>query len=291
MKILISGATGFLGKYVLKELSLTGHEVILLVRSRASMIEVNQDYPEFSFYELDYLNGLETFTPDSSFDVFLNLAWGNLDDFQSSHHLNLELPAQKNLLGWAISAGIKSIVSVGTCLEYSNLQGELNENSPCGSEIPYAMAKNQLREFLREQCSLSRFDLTWVRLFYFYGPGQQDRTLFGQLVNAVRQKHKVFNALSQGFQELDYMHVEDVAKSLVRILLTRQSHGEVNICSGQPRTLREIANQWIRDFEWDVQISWGSQESREYESFPFWGSTRKLAAIKAICDLDTTNDR
>jgi nucleoside-diphosphate-sugar epimerase len=291
MRILVSGASGFLGRYVLKELALTDHEVILLVRSRESILEINQTYPEFRCYELDYLYGLEKFRLDLDFDVFLNLAWGNLDDFQSLDHLNLELPAQKKLLGWAISMGVKSIVSVGTCLEYSNLHGELSEDSPCESKIPYAMAKNQLKEFLREQSTLSGFDLTWVRLFYFYGPGQQQRTIFGQLANAVDQKHRVFNALTHGFQTLDYMHVDNVAKSLVRILLTRQAHGEVNICSGQPRTLREITNQWIRDLDWDIQISWGSHESREYESHSFWGSSRKLAAINVIWDLDISNDK
>jgi nucleoside-diphosphate-sugar epimerase len=287
MKILISGATGFLGKHVLKQLSLTDHDVFLVVRSRENALAINRDYPRFTIYEYDYRKIDSEFASIGNFDVFLNLAWSNLDDFQSSDHLIFELPAQKEFITQIIARGVKAIVSVGTCLEYSKLQGELREDSPCDPEIPYAIAKNQLRNFLRIQSELKKFNLTWVRLFYFYGPGQPERTLFGQLVNAVHQEQQTFDTLTNGLQKLDYMHVEDVAKSLVQILFTGQAHGELNICSGKPRTLRDITSQWIKDFQWDVQISWGNQESRKYESCAFWGSTEKFTEILKTVGLVT----
>jgi nucleoside-diphosphate-sugar epimerase len=285
MKILISGATGFLGKHVLKQLSQADHEVFLIVRSREHSLAMNREYPSFTIYEYDYRKIDSEFVSIGNFDVFLNLAWSNLDDFQSSDHLSFELPAQKEFVTQIISRGVKSIVSVGTCLEYSKLQGELREDSPCGTEIPYAMAKNQLKNFLRIQSELDNFNLTWVRLFYFYGPGQPERTLFGQLVSAANQHQQTFDTLTNGLQKLDYMHVEDVAKSLVQILLTGQAHGEVNLCSGQARTLRDITSQWIKDFQWDVRISWGNQDFRTYESDAFWGSTDKLTEILTPVDV------
>lgn len=279
MKILISGASGFLGKHVLKQLALTEHDVFLVVRSRENAFAINREYSKFTIYEYDYRKIDSEFPSIGNFDVFLNLAWSNLDDFQSSDHLIFELPAQKEFIMQIISRGVKSIVSVGTCLEYSKLQGELREDSPCGTEIPYAMAKNQLRDFLSIQSEHKKFNFTWVRLFYFYGPGQPERTLFGQMSSAVQQQQQMFDTLTNGLQKLDYMHVEDVAKSLVQILFTGKAHGELNICSGLPRTLRDIASQWIKDFQWDLQISWGNQESRKYESCAFWGSTEKLTEI------------
>jgi dTDP-6-deoxy-L-talose 4-dehydrogenase (NAD+) len=288
MKILVSGGTGFLGRYVLKELALLQHEIFLIVRNEYLILELTQEYPAFRYFHHDYLDNMTSFTPDIEFDIFLNLAWGSLDDFHSTRHLEVELPGQKKLLSDVILAGVKTIISIGTCLEYSNLEGELCENALCDPIVPYAIAKNQFREFLSSESLLKEIEFTWARLFYFYGTGQQDRTLFGQLKNAVNLGQATFNATSNGQQKLDYTRVDLVAKMLIRILLSGKGHGEVNVCSGVPRTLREITSDWLKEFNWSIQISWGDQKPRGYETSPFWGSTRKL---KMVTNLEKVEPR
>jgi nucleoside-diphosphate-sugar epimerase len=282
MKILISGATGFLGRYVLKELISLEHELFLIVRNEGLIPGLVQECPNVTFYIHDYLNSAIRFTPQVNFDIFLNLAWGNLDDFKSSSHLSEELPAHKRLVNEVIKAGVKSIISLGTCLEYSKLEGEIPETAPCKPEIPYAIAKNQFREYLDAESKSEGIQFTWVRLFYFYGSGQQDRTLFGHLLNAVNLKQNTFFANTDGYQKLDYMRVDDVAKNLVLVLLAKDSGGEINLCSGVARPVREIVNDWIQEFNWNIQIVWGTQKPRNYETSAFWGATVKLEKITSM---------
>jgi nucleoside-diphosphate-sugar epimerase len=276
MKLLVSGATGFLGQNVLPYLSKLDHEVFLIIRDEKEIEILSITYPSFTMICYDYLSESGDPIRNMSFDIFLNLAWGRLDNFYSPWHMDQELPAQKKLLLDVIAAGVKSVVSIGTCLEYSNLSGEIHESDLCEPTIPYAVAKNELRKYLEFVCKSKLIKYCWVRLFYFYGPGQQPRTLYGQLENAVKSGQESFIASTNGNQRLDYTHIDEVARKLVWLLFSRSAEGEINLSSGNSQTLREIVNKWIIDENWKILFSWGSDTPRTYESNSFWGSNEKF---------------
>jgi nucleoside-diphosphate-sugar epimerase len=282
VKLLVSGASGFLGKYVLPFLHNRNDEVFLIVRDQKHAKNLAKDYPKFTIILYDYTKNLRFSVGEKNFDVYLNLAWGELNNFHSSWHLNNELPAQKRMLADVILLGVKKVVSIGTCLEYSNLVGEIRESDQCEPVIPYAVAKNEFRKFIEKTCNSNEIKYSWIRLFYFYGHGQQPRTLFGQIQAAVNSDQDTFIGSTNGMQSLDYMHVNEVAAKLVELVYLGDAFGQINLCGGFPRTLREIVQSWIAEESWKIQIVWGEDLPRAYEQNAFWGSTKKLDQIISL---------
>lgn len=273
MKIAVTGATGFIGKYVLAELSRYPVEVIALVRdiSTAQLTDfsgkVTQcDLAQFSnqiFEEID--------RPDS----LIHLAWSGLPNYQSLHHFEEELPRQYAFLSTLIRSGLSSLVIAGTCFEYGMVSGELSETALPQPSNPYGYAKNALRCQLEYLQAAHPFSLTWARLFYMYGEGQSPRSLFSQVRESVNNRHEIFN-MSGGEQLRDYLHVSQVAQYLVELAMSSRNPGIVNVCSGKPISVRRLVERWIKENGSNIQLNLGFYPYPDYEPIAFWGRKDKL---------------
>jgi dTDP-6-deoxy-L-talose 4-dehydrogenase (NAD+) len=112
-------------------------------------------------------------------------------------------------------------------------------------------------------------------LFYLYGEGQSSKSLFSQLQAAVENQQVVFN-MSGGEQLRDYMHVCEVARCLVKLTLSLQSIGVINVCSGEPISIRRLVEQWIEKHNWKIQLNLGHYPYPDYEPMAFWGGREKF---------------
>ena len=112
------------------------------------------------------------------------------------------------------NTNIKKIFILGTCSEYGKRNGELRESFKSKPLNNYAKSKDRLRNSLQKYFSKDKIVILWGRLFYVFGEGQNERTLFGQINNAITMKKKYFN-MSKGNQIRDYLDVKDVAKLLL----------------------------------------------------------------------------
>ena len=213
-------------------------------------------------------------------DVLMHLAWGGLPNYKSLHHFEVELPAQYAFLRHMVKGGLKTLLVTGTCYEYGMQSGALREDMDARPNTPYALAKDTLRrqlEFLRAE---HPFALTWARLFYLYGEGQSPRSLLPQLKAAVAHGDKVFN-MSGGAQQRDYLAVEDAACLLVRLALSGQDAGIVNVCSGKPITVRELVENWTAENGWSIELNLGYYPYPDYEPMAFWGDRTRLDSFLA----------
>lgn len=256
MKIAVSGASGFIGRHVVAELERRGLPMSLLARDAGT--DPAQRYE---------LAGRP--------DTLIHLAWGGLPNYQSPHHYEQELPAQYALLKGLVGAGLKTLVVAGTCFEYGMQSGPLCEDLETRPANPYAFAKDALRrqlEFLQRQ---TPFALTWARLFYLHGDGQAAGSLWPQLQSAAARGDALF-PMSGGEQLRDYLPVAEVAKHLVDLALTQHDNGIVNVCSGQPVSVRRLVEAWIADKGWTIRPELGRFPYPAHEPMAFWGDERKL---------------
>ena len=276
MKIAITGASGFLGRYILEELDSKLLNIIAVTRNFQKQLPV---LAKGKWITLDITN-----PPENAFelmgrpDILIHLAWDGLPNYKSLHHVEKELPQQYAFLKQIVEHGLKSLVITGTCFEYGMQSGLLNEDIPPKPSNPYGSAKNALCHQLQCLQRTSAFNLTWARLFYIYGDGQADNSLWPQLKRAVADNKPRFN-MSGGEQVRDYLPVRKVAKYLVQLAIKQQNMGLVNICSGQPIRIKTLVESWVRENNWSIKLNLGYYPYPDYEPMEFWGDPSKLLSI------------
>jgi len=271
LKVAVSGAGGFVGRHVVAALERAGVEPTLWLRpssppstSRHRVARIDVDDPPAQPFEL-------LGRPD----VLIHLAWGGLPNYPSLHHFERELPAHYALLKRLVAEGLSNLVVTGTCFEYGMQSGPLAESLAPAPANPYALAKDALRRQLQALQRERPFALTWARLFYLYGEGQAETALWSQLRRAVESGAATF-PMSGGEQLRDYLPVELAADHLVALALQRREHGIVNVCSGQPVSVRSLVEGWRAANAWSIGLDLGRYPYPAHEPMAFWGDATKL---------------
>lgn len=275
-RILVTGATGFIGGYVVRRLLDEGCRVIAS-SSNPGHAAAQPWFGKVEYIPLDLARldpGTDYFQKLGRPDRMIHLAWEGLPNYRSAFHLEENLPRHEALLGNLLGNGLRDLTVTGTCLEYGMQEGSLSEDRSSHPGNPYAQAKDRLRRFLEEKA----VGLKWIRIFYMYGKGQNPNSLFSQLDEALRNGDKVFN-MSKGEQERDYLPVERVAEIIVRIARQQATTGIINCCSGKPVTVRAMVEDYLRQKGKEMELNLGFYPYPDYEPFRFWGDPAKLKTI------------
>lgn len=273
IKIAVTGASGFVGHHILKELISQPVDVIAITRDKnkllnfkdsVKIVELDISIPNAISYDLIYKP-----------DVLIHLAWDGLPNYNSLHHFERELPNQYSFLKRLIESGLPSLLVTGTCFEYGLQSGMLSEQLAPIPSNSYGFAKDVLRRQLEYLQTIHQFSLTWARLFYVYGEGQSANSLYSQLKTAVSRGEKYFN-LSGGDQLRDYLPIERVASILASLALLQNNIGIVNVCSGKPISVRTLVENWLIENDWEIKLNIGYYPYPDYEPMAFWGDSYKL---------------
>lgn len=271
MRIAVTGASGFIGRHVVRALRRRGASVIAISRHPDAPLD-----GEVTSCSLDITcAGSDSFKRIGSPDALLHLAWGGLPNYHSSSHLEQELPVHCDFLESCVRTGLRKLVVTGTCLEYGMQSGELSELTECVPVTAYAKAKCCLHRHLLSLLEQHEFSLGWLRLFYLFGPGQASTSFYSQLRAAIESGATSFD-MSAGDQVRDFLEVEVAAEYMAALTLSTIDLEVVNICGGKPATLLETARSWLSGWESDLILNLGVLPYPDYEPFEFWGSTRKL---------------
>lgn len=269
MKIAVTGARGFVGRHVLAELA--RHDVEVVASGRPGDAPAGSGTAKLRWLPLDLADPpADCYAALDRADVWLHLAWGGLPNYRSQYHVETELPRHVAILENAVRNGLSALVVAGTCLEYGLQSGALAAAAETRPTTPYGMAKDTLRRRLQALQADRPFRLTWARLFYMYGDDQPATSLWPSLKAAALAGREEF-PMSGGEQLRDYLSVEDVARRLVALALAPAERGPVNVCSGQPISVREFVETRIRQNGWSIRPKYGEMPYADYEPMAFWG--------------------
>lgn len=279
-KVLVTGATGFIGSYVVEELTKLGHSVI------ASSVNKEKALTAGWFQKVNYISfdlgsidqSVDYYKFFDSPDLMIHLAWEGLPNYTSSFHEEINLPRHLAFLKNMIENGLTDLTVTGTCFEYGMQEGCLREDMPALPHNPYGKAKDELRKDLERLQKQIPFTLKWVRLFYMYGKGQNPKSLLSQLDKALANGEKVFN-MSGGEQVRDFLPVEKVAENIIKIALQKKITGIINCGGGEPVTVKEFVEKYLKSRNKEISLNLGFYPYPDYEPMKFWGDMTKLKKI------------
>ena len=274
-RVLVTGATGFFGRHLVPQLLGRGHDVVALARDEGKARRFEW-FGRVRFVAAD----LEAAgVPDlGSLGAAVHLAWPHLTDYLSPAHYETTLPAHYRFLKSLVEAGLPHLIVAGTCLEYGRQQGCLAEDAITRPSTPYALAKDTLRRLLESLRERHAYTLQWARLFYTYGPGQNPASLLAAVDRAIDGGAAAFD-MSAGEQLRDYLPIEEVARRLVLLLEHPECAGIVNVCRGEPISVRRLVEQHVERRGARLALNLGRHPYPAYEALAFWGDGRKLAAL------------
>lgn len=236
MKILLTGATGFIGSAFLRHAVEAGHELAALVRPerRAALPVGPRIHPlEGTLADAPWRE-IADFAPDAC----VHAAW------VTTPGIYLESPENVQFLAWsqdflrrAMNTGVSQIVALGTCLEYAMTGAPLAETAtPLAPASAYARAKDELRRWLAAGAGGGR--AVWARVFYPYGPGEHPARLATSVAQRVRRGETVTLATPASVK--DYIFISDLAAALLAVVENR-FHGPINLGTGEGVTVGAVA--------------------------------------------------
>ena len=239
-RILVTGATGFIGSPLCQQLASCGYVIACLVRRlpKEQTIPANVTFIKGELTLNDSaLRDIKVFNPD----VIVHLAWEHIPEFTyetAIANLNLAIHFFEKILSHMT---IETIITTGSCWENGQITGPASPHSWQPSS-DFTWAKYSIYHFLKMRASHHGFSLIWARLFYVYGPGQRSGSLIPTIIEHLNA-HDTLPELKSSNTAHDFVHVNDVADALSTMCEIPDLHGTFNIGSGKSFKVSDIADR------------------------------------------------
>ena len=244
-RVLVLGASGFIGRWVTRRLMETGADVVVAVRNSASMEDEVLPGPLLEIDLLDFGAVIDLVSQVRPAVIF-NLAGYGIDpnerDEDKARLINAELPPLllESLLPLSGSPWRgQRIVHAGSALEYGTCGGDLAESTAAEPTTLYGHTKLSGTQALQKASASSGITSVTARLFTVYGPGERPGRLLPSLLEAAHTGNCI--EMTAGTQQRDFTYVEDIAEGLLRLGTVQTLQGNiVNLATGLLSTVRQF---------------------------------------------------
>jgi nucleoside-diphosphate-sugar epimerase len=241
VKIIVTGANGFIGAQVVRLLSAGVDEVYAIVRGTSDRHRI-ANLPNVRVLEADILtDGGRARIVELGAEACVHCAWYAVPGTYLASSFNVAfMQATLTLAGALATSGCRRFVGLGTCFEYDTDAGYLSERTPLAPTHLYSATKAGTYFVLRQLASATGMHVAWARLFYLYGPDEYPSRLVPSIARALLRGDEAKS--TQGLQVRDFLHVEDAASAICAILYS-DIRDAVNVASGRPVTVESIARE------------------------------------------------
>jgi Nucleoside-diphosphate-sugar epimerases len=277
-RIVVTGAGGYIGRFVVKKLLDAGHFVYTVDRrnrqidERAKSLNVDIFSEEISIYD-------QLERPD----VCIHLAWQDGFVHNAPSHLE-NLHAHYKFLTNMVEGGLPHLAVMGTVHEVGYFEGAIDEDTPTNPHSLYGIAKNSLRQALTIFLKDKNTVFQWLRAYYIIGDDLNNNSIFTKIIRAEQENKEKF-PFNTGRNKYDFVDVEELAEQIALCVVQTEVTGIINCCSGQPTSLKDKVENFIRQHEFRIRLDYGAFPDRPYDSPAIWGDNRKIEIIKRNSEL------
>jgi len=276
--VLVTGASGYIGRWVVRRLVSLQIPVVAVARSRWPDEWRNTSLVEW--IQADALGGSpELSAALSRSRALIHLAWEDGFVLNSRRHPE-SLSAHYRFLVGALDAGVPRVASAGTMHEVGYWEGAVTADTPTAPVSLYGITKDALRRLLFAGLGDRPEALLWLRFFYIYGDDRRNQSIFTKLLQAEEEGRAEF-PFTSGANRYDFIHVEELARQIVAVVLSSTPSGIVNCSSGRAEPLGERVEAFIRDNGLRLRLKYGAFPDRPSDSPAIWGDASVVQAILA----------
>lgn len=274
MRILVTGANGFLGLGIVKAILEKKIEVIAT---------------DFNIENIDnrsYRKKCDLFSIENPYeyfekpDVLLHLAWRDGFVHYSDAHIE-DLPKHYEFIKKMAEAGCKHISVMGSMHEVGFYEGSVNENTPCHPTTPYGISKNALRDLTQMLCKQNNIVFQWLRGYYIVGNTKQGSSIFSKITAAAEDGKKEF-PFTLGQNQYDFIDYPVFCAQVSAVVAQNSEQGIINICSGRPEKLADRVERFIKENHYNIKLQYGAFPNRPYDSKAIWGDSTKIDKIMKV---------
>ena len=271
MKILVTGANGYLGQGIVQAILDKGNKVVA-ADFKVDHIDKRAEKKACNLFEVR--NPYEYFGRP---DVLLHLAWRDGFVHYSNAHID-DLPKHFAFIKSFAEAGCKHIAAMGSMHEIGFFEGSINENTPCHPTTPYGIGKNTLRELTAMLCKQNSCVFQWMRGYYIVGNSRYGSSVFSKITAAVEEGKKKF-PFTLGQNQYDFIDYSEFCEQVAAVVNQNKEQGIINICSGRPEKLADRVERFIKENNYDIRPQYGMFPDRPYDSKAIWGDNFKIEKI------------
>ena len=236
MRVLITGASGFIGWPVVQNLLDENHKVMALSRKML----IKSDCLDIKWIEADLSDPMTYGDQISSFapEVVIHLAWQGIPDY-SYEMSRLNLEQSLDLLSFVVGLGsCQKILITGSCWEYNRNDGACLETEASFPKNDFTWAKHALRSWMELECLRKSICFGWLRLFYVYGPRQRESSLIPSII--INLMEGTIPKIQNPSNSNDFVFIDDVVQAISLAVNREFSNGIYNLGSGVATSVTEV---------------------------------------------------
>jgi len=269
MKIVVTGASGFLGLQLSNKLMLEGHNVLPISRN-----------------SINPLTQIKTFNPD----VVVHCAWAGGNNYKDVNDVSqiTNVYDGMELLKTINTLTIKpKFVGFGSFAEYGKIENIATEEDWERPINMYGLSKLTFKNYSKSYCETEGIPWSWIRPCYVYGPGDVQTRLIPSIISKLKKREQV--TLDSCSKIIDYIYIDDFI-NFAYILITGSATGIYNLCSGQQYKLRTIVTTIAQMLDAEDLLFFKEDEIRKLTSDCICGSNLKIRKLNSFKELTSIQE-